>query len=64
VYTAEIAQLGHGNRATIAKLFMETVRRLFFLGAVYLGLLALVGPWLFTMCLARYGGRVASWLVC
>jgi O-antigen/teichoic acid export membrane protein len=49
VYTAEIARLGQGNRSEIAVLFTQTVRRLFFLGALYLGTLAIAGPWLFAI---------------
>jgi O-antigen/teichoic acid export membrane protein len=49
VYTAELASLKKPDRARLMGLFWETVRRLFFLGAIYLGMIALGGPWLFAL---------------
>jgi O-antigen/teichoic acid export membrane protein len=66
VYTAEISRLGYHDRAEIARLFNDTVRRLFLIGAAYLVVLAIVGPWLFTIVFGeawRESGVIARLLV-
>lgn len=65
VYTAEIAPLAQADRARLAALFDETVRRLLVLGMLYLGAVALFGPALFALVFGeawREGGVIARLL--
>lgn len=66
LYLSEISRNGHSNGALLRSLFMTISRRFLLLGILYLGPLAILGPWLFGLAFGRDwadSGMMVRWML-